>query len=336
MTLGAPESRTLAGCQPDCNFAVVAPTSLPLGWRVGETTIRLEHPPGRPEGSDPSDFGQTPWSDANPCSVRTFLHGPGATLRMKQFLYDWAPPAAGVAPLWDSPWLEWFPTRTAIGWRGIDYREVPGACVQVADTQVELSTYEGSPDATVLEHVLRTLAPADPSGARRVTRVPFHARNYWIRHRERPYRVPYGLWVVPHRRPYDGAPSDAPPRMLLPPRGDLRPVSTVALADGEGAVEGEAILQRRGRPADRVWLIAMQRSDVAFAADPEPDERAAALRATRRVRRQRVSIAALDERVGAWEALWSEAGQAYGVWTSPSSYWSEARFLEFLASLEAT
>ena len=109
-----PRELTLAEAQAATNFVVMSPALLPEGCSLGVTSLREEQPPGRPTGTDREAMVQTPWSVANPCSIRTLVSGRGRALRIKQFLYDWSPPAASVAPLWDSP--ELLPFQCAACW----------------------------------------------------------------------------------------------------------------------------------------------------------------------------------------------------------------------------
>ncbi len=87
------------------NFLVYVPTWLPEDCSVVKTTLRPEQPPGRPGSVKAETISQTPWSEANPCSVRVVITGAGRRLRIKEFLYYWAPPAASIAPLEGPPFV---------------------------------------------------------------------------------------------------------------------------------------------------------------------------------------------------------------------------------------
>lgn len=58
---------------------------------------------------------------------------------MKQFLYDWAPPAFDHPCLWKSH-NEPFEVGKNIGWLGTDYRKAHAAAVSIDRTTIELST----------------------------------------------------------------------------------------------------------------------------------------------------------------------------------------------------
>lgn len=335
-----PRAIDLKEAQAEVNFVVVEPRRLPSGCTIVSTSLRPEQPPGRPEGSEASEFAQTPWSDANPCSLRTVIAGQGRELRVKQFLYDWAPPAAGIAPLWDSPSLEAFACGDMVGWIGEDYREALGACVEHFDTQVELSVLAGTFSHGELTEIVQSLAEADPAGADAVRATPFHRRNYWVRHRKRPYGTPHGLWRDHAKRPYQHTAGEAVAghvprsrsRVLLPPAG-FAVESAVAL-DGDGRTEVELILRNREVEAERLWLVcAAAGSDDAPPVPPVLDDHAAEVAELCRAGDREAWVAATTRRWGAWEAVWSEEGATYALWASPTTTWDEQRFVSFVAGL---
>lgn len=334
---------SLEEAQQWVNFVVHEPRVLPDDCRVAETSVRPEQPPGRPDGLQATDIGQTPWSDANPCSARTVIHGRGRALRIKQFLYDWAPPAAWIAPLWDTPWLVPVVCRKRVGWVGKDYRESLGACAQLQRTQIELSVLEGEFQPSELAAMLRGMAPADGPAAALVRRAPFHRLNYWVRYRMVPYRVPYGLWKYPHRRPYDtarrlsraGLLTQKQVRVLLPPLSEFTLDSALHISHpGLEHQEVEIVLHRRREPDGSLWISCMREGSLAqLPVPPEPESQAAAMREEQKARGTSVWLASLTREHGAHEAFWSEAGHRYAVWSAPGATFTAARFLEMLEGM---
>ncbi len=122
---------------------VFRPEWLPPDCSISQVTLRPEQPPGRPGGIDARQIGQTPWSEGNPCSVRAVVTGAQRRLRLKQFLYAWAPPAASTSALWKSPQLTPVMCQDAIAWLGTDYMGRAGACVQRMRTEIEVSEEDG-------------------------------------------------------------------------------------------------------------------------------------------------------------------------------------------------
>ncbi|MCQ9134372.1 hypothetical protein [Streptomyces hilarionis] len=177
-----------------CNFVLWRPSRLPEGCDDSVGTLRREAPPGRVEAE-----GRTPWSDANPAGYRTEISGGGRRLRLKQFLYDWAFPAADHPCLWGSR------TRpAAIGsgrvvWLGTDYLGHRAASARLARTTVELSVLEGEFTDDELVALFAGLRPATADAVPRVLATPFAELSYWARHPAAMVSVPTGVFQF-HRR----------------------------------------------------------------------------------------------------------------------------------------
>lgn len=343
-----PRETTFADAQAGANFVVFEPGWLPGDCAVGETTLRPEQPPGRPDGLDAADIGQTPWSDGNPAAVRAVVEGDGRRLRIKQFLYDWAPPAASVAPLWGTEDPTPVEASDAVGFLGTDYKDNRGACVQRERTQVEVSVLDGEFTDAELERLLDGLEPATTAtagddGAALVGRVPFHRLSYWARYRCEAVGVPHGLWDHGVARPYDEcvpcapvALGDAAPDLLVPaadgPGGRYRLDSAATFAECGAA---EAVFRHVGNGSDHLWITAAEpESDLGPAVPPEPAEQPAESRETVDLRGERVHYAALTEDRGAWEAVWREGGVTYAVVAGASRSLDGEAFRRLVDGLE--
>ncbi|WP_436928449.1 hypothetical protein [Halosimplex halobium] len=335
-----PRETTPADGQAGANFVVFEPGWLPGDCAIRGTTLRPEQPPGRPDGLDAEDVGQTPYSEGNPSAVRTVVAGDGRELRVKQFLYDWAPPAASVAPLWGTEDPTPVEAGDAVGFLGTDYKGNRGACVQRARTQVEVSVLDGEFDDAELEGLLDGLEPAvdadpdadaDPADGESpaVRQVPFHRLSYWARYRCEAVGVPHGLWAHGIARPYDEsvpcspvALGDADPQLLVP--GDDGVGAAYALDSAvtfpdSGAVE--AVYRREDNGSDHLWITAAAPdSELGPDVPPEPADQPAETRETVELRGESVHYAALTEASGAWEAVWTEDGVTYAVVAGASRY----------------
>ncbi|WP_415378946.1 hypothetical protein [Halosimplex sp. TS25] len=327
-----PRETTFTDAQAGANFVVFEPGWLPDDCAVVETTFRPEQPPGRPEGVDAEELGQTPWSDGNPCALRAVVEGEGRRLRIKEFLYDWAPPAASIAPLWGTEDPTPVDAGDAVGFLGTDYKDNRGACVQRARTQIEVSVLAGEFTDEELESLLDGLEPAtDPasrdSGATAVRQVPFHRLSYWARYRFESVGVPHGLWDHGIARPYHecvpcspAALGDAEPQLLVPGESDgsERDVGGEFALDSVVAFPGadavEAVYRHEATGSDHLWITAAA-PDSALAPElpPEPADQPAAVRESVALRDTTVHYAALTEDRGAWEAVWTENGVTYVV-----------------------
>lgn len=316
-----PVAAPFADAQPATNFVVFEPADLPADCSVVDTTYRPEQPPGRPAGVDAADIGQTPHSDGNPSSVRAVLAGDGRRIRLKQFLYDWAPPAASVAPLWRTPDPEPFSAGDGVAWLGTDYKDNRGACVQRDRTQVELSVTAGEFADDELRAIVDGLVPAAPddSTTAAVRRTPFHRLHYWARYQAAPPVVPNALADYSPSRPYEDSHelsrvslATAPPVPVLVPDGDRFLFDSALAFRSADAVE--CVFRHRENASDHLWLTAAAPdSPLAPALPPEPSDQRAATRETLGLRDTTVHYAALTEEHGAWEAFWAEDGVRYAL-----------------------
>lgn len=339
-----PRETTPTDAQAAVNFVVFEFDWLPEDCRVETVTRRPERPPGRPTDVSAEDIDQTPHSEGNPSSVRIVVAGGDRRLRLKQFLYDWAPPSASIAPLWRTPEPTPFECGDAVGWLGTDYKNQRGACVQRDRTQIELSVSEGEFSDDELKRLLDGLRPADPEGARRIRRVPFHRLNYWARYKCRPPVVPHGLWDYAPEHPYEDSYALSPVALRTDPTvpalvssgssGD-RFVLDSALAFPE-ADAMEVVFRNRENGSDHLWMTATDESSpLAPSLPPEPSDQSAETREAIDLRGTTAHYAALTEKQGAWEAIWSENGVRYAVWAGASQYLDGEEFREVVDSLAA-
>lgn len=337
----SPYESTPAEAQASVNFVVFEPGWLPGDCQMAAVTLRPELPPGRPDGVTAEDLGQTPWSEGNPCSVRAVVDGDGRLVRLKQFLYDWAPPAASIAPLWQTPEPTPFECGRSIGWLGTDYEDRRGGCVQRERTQLELSVLEGAFADSDLKELLDGLTPANPGSARAVRRVPFHRLNYWVRYRCRPPSVPHGLWEHNSARPYhESYPlspvalrGDGPAQPLVPP-GEKYDLDSAVVFPERDAME--CVYRHVENSSDHLWLTAAaEGSPLAPSMPPDPSDQAAEIRRAVDLRGTTVHYAALTEDFGAWEAFWTEAGVRYVVWAGASRQLDGDDFLAILGELDS-
>lgn len=319
-----------AEAQPRVNFVVHAPLWLPAHHDAGETTLRPEQPPGRPGGIDARELGQTPWSEGNPCSLRTIWRAPQRALRMKQFLYDWAPPAAGIAPLWNTPALSARACGEAVGFVGTDYLGNHGACIQRERTQIELSVVDGDYRNEELFDLLASLHPAAAEDTAEVRDATWHDLAYWVRYGLPPYRVPYGLWRCSRRRPYERKARilrDAFPTELggvpIPTADDLVPDSAFVTED-----EIELYWRIAHRPHDHlILLIDRTGNHSALPCPPEPESQTAAVQERRRMGSRDVHLAGLTTEFGPYECRWHQDEADMALFGSASTYLTADRLL---------
>ncbi|MEU2764131.1 MULTISPECIES: hypothetical protein [unclassified Streptomyces] len=177
-----------------CPFVLWRPTALPEGCDTSVGTLRREAPPGRVAAE-----GRSPWSDANPAGYRTEIVGGGRRLRLKQFLYDWAFPAADHPCLWGGETRPHAIGDGRVAWLGTDYMKHRAGSARLAGTTVELSVLEGDFTDEELVALYAGLRPAVPGAVPRVLATPFSELSYWARHPAEMVSVPTGPYHF-HRR----------------------------------------------------------------------------------------------------------------------------------------
>ncbi|MET7622239.1 hypothetical protein [Streptomyces sp. NPDC005408] len=294
--------------QPWCNFTLWHPAGLPGGCDTAVGTLRKEAPPGRTAAS----AGRSPWSSANPAAYRTEISGGGRRLRLKQFLYDWAFPAADHPCLWGSETRAFPIGEERVVWLGIDYLGHPAASARMSRTTVELSILEGEFSDEELVALYRALRPADPGAPARIVRTPFSELSYWARHTTDLIEVPTGMFFF-HRR--DGRhQGDWVPTVELADflmaqgvpaeLGGFVSDSAAVFTDADGARDLEVIYTGE-RDGGELRLI-LQRSGAGRMPFPPEREKHPARAQKVQVRGRTVHLAYVDPEVGAFDAVWQD------------------------------
>lgn len=336
---------SFAAAQARVNFVVLEPCWLPADCRLADVTLRPEQPPGRPDAVAAASLGHADRTDGNPASIRAQISGAGRSLRIKQFLYDFGPPSAGIAPLWGSPQALVLLAGDRVGWLGRDYKSRVGGCVQIDRTQVEFSVTSGEFTVAEITDLIAGLAVADAARAARIFRTSFHRLSYWVRYRKQSMGVPYGLWQYDRSRRYQHArlvaeadiARQSPVAAFLPDSARYAFDSAVCIVDEEhGHRELEAIYRHAGNGSDHLWISAVNSgSALRYLLPPRRETNLVAEIAGQVIqpRLGAVWIAAVDQQVGAAEARWEHDGVRQSVWGSPSVHQGVRAFTEMLVTM---
>ncbi|MDT6987515.1 hypothetical protein ACFSUJ_33815 [Streptomyces lusitanus] len=287
-----------------CNFVLWRPSRLPAGCDTRVGTLRREAPPGRVAAE-----GRTPWSDANPAGYRTEISGGGRRLRLKQFLYDWAFPAADHPCLWGS---ETRPAEIGGGrvvWLGTDYLGHRAASARMARTTVELSVLEGEFDDDELVALFAALRPAVPDAVPRVLATPFADLSYWARRPASMVSVPTGVFRF-HRseREHEGdwVPSEQVADFLTAQgvpvtAGQFRAESAATFGDGATVRELDVVYSS---PSGGELRLTAQRTGGGRLAFPPQRDKHPATAEIRDLGGRPLHLGHLSTRYGACDAWW--------------------------------
>lgn len=172
--------------QPYCNFVLMKPSMLPVGTQIIEQTLRTEA-----VGNIKSSY-------------RCLLSDGTRKASIKQFLYDWAPPAYDHPSLWKDESIvasqrEYhlpmpFPVNHNIAWIGYNYRQQRALSLNTMRTLIEIVILEGSFSNNELVAICKGLNPVDKTVAKKILNTNFAKLSYASRHRKNAVAVPLSYW----------------------------------------------------------------------------------------------------------------------------------------------
>jgi hypothetical protein len=307
----APEGRIReeapAAAQAWLNFTLFVPSDLPAGLRVVGSTLRPEAPTGRASGEA---RGRPPWTPSNRSAYRFELAGGGCRARLKQFLYDWAPPAFDHPSLWKCD-VRPFLALGEVGWLGTDYRGRAAASLHLRGTMVELAVLEGELAEADRVRLLEGLVPVDPVAAQRIEVTPLGLLAYAGRHPDRSIAVPVSYWR--HRREPGGVPLRVV--VLVPGQGKAdAPLGRLGytldtiftLGKRDAPRETELVARARAAPGRTLRYLTTRIGDEGAIGWPPVLDAQPCKSDVVGVRKTDVHVAWADDRFGPWEATWRQ------------------------------
>lgn len=155
-----------------CNFILFKPA-----WLPGELTETSNKT--RPESSAAGSSHRVEFGDRS------------RSLSIKQFLYDWAPPAYDHPCLWRNAKISTLentliPRAYLIGnnylWFGLDYRRKPAATINMLRTQIEITVIEGTFDDQEIVQIVNSMVPVNSNMKDRILQSSFAELMYNHRH----------------------------------------------------------------------------------------------------------------------------------------------------------
>jgi len=182
-----------AEAQKYCNFVLFQTINLPIGFTVAKQQLRKE--------------GQN-----TQASYRIVLENPQTNqiVIIKQFLYDWAPPAYDYPCLWYntkqfSPALKTAPRYARVGqrllWIGKNYRGQQAATIDLERTRIEV-TFNNIPlRDEILIDLIQGLLPCDDKIRAQLLNTSFAQMSYPFRVQNKVSDVPLSYWK--HKRSKD-------------------------------------------------------------------------------------------------------------------------------------
>ena len=168
-----------------CNFVLFKPQDKYLEkFKVVETSLRVE---------STTDFA----------SHRCLLRSERSLISIKQFLYDWAPPAydhpslwrnAEISPQASTPIPKPVPVGSQIAWIGLNFRRQQAATLSLMRTMVEVTIIEGNAKQEEFLELFNSLGPVNAAVAEKIIHTPFAMLTYMWRHKRNASPVPLSYW----------------------------------------------------------------------------------------------------------------------------------------------
>ncbi len=321
------------------NFTLLQPSDLPADCKLESPgLLRKEVQPGRSDG----DSGRAAWTEANPCSYIWTIRGKNRSLRLKQFLYDWAIPATDHPALHshaDQPFVinDW-----QVGWIGTDYKQRRGASAMLWGTMCEASIIEGEFSDEELVKLYHGLKPVDALAALTILETPFADVSYWARYPSKLLKVPIALWQfkradleVPYRW-LDGA--DRKAQTIFRPFSpgtdtgwQLNSIGTFGPEDKPSEVEALYTLGNRDRYLS-IHTVPFDEENGLITVPPKLDAHPCKSEC-RMIGGHRVWHAWIDERYGPHDAIFNTNDQVILVQSNSSASGSVTAFLKLLENI---
>lgn len=192
-----------------CNFVLFQPTLLPDGMKIVDQQLRPE-------------------SHAEPSTYRCEIAGQGRKLSIKQFLYDWAPPAYDHPSLWrnnkvssieETPIPRPYEINGDIAWIGWNFKKQPALAICLKRTTIEITSIEGGFSDQELIDLCKGLTPVDQKQTVRILETPFSSLSYFFRHSKTASDVPLSYWKYNRQKDWamNASQSSAIPEHVLIP-----------------------------------------------------------------------------------------------------------------------
>jgi len=324
-----------------CNFVLMKPMVLPEGVSLEKAEMRPESPPGRRDG--PEDSRLPSWTLSNRASHRCVFAGKERRVRIKQYLYDWAPPAFDCPCLWLSPVVRHFFVGSDVGWLGTDFRGLPGASVSLDRTTIELSVLNGSFSDDELQEICKGLSPVNPKARDQILHTSLATLCYQSRHRELPIAVPVGFWaherkpesLFTHVFPGTTAPPNLPGADIAPPSDygyELRSVFTYG--DVAHPDEADFVYYRSDRPNLYIRVLAsLANTKQAVLRYPPVLDRQPCRSETISIAGRTVYYAFSSEDVGPHEVVYQTHGLNVMLLVKPAEFTSRSWFIGLLSRI---
>lgn len=318
--------------QPWCNFVLMSPEILPYDMCIIERQLRPESGRG------------------NRSTYRCVIGNKTRKISIKQFLYDWAPPAYDHPNLWrnaeissinDTPTSQPYVVGNNVAWIGLNYRRQQAASLNIMRTSVEITAVEGCFSTEEFLEIYKGLRPVDPNLMKQIINSSFAALSYPYRHCTVTSPVPLSYWqytrqddITMHAYSWNQAPDHILKEhtQWLPPL-HYSPNSIFTFGDPESPIEIEYYYEHQDCPGCYIRVLTTPRSyKYAIPFPPKLGDQSCNSCIVD-IKGTKVFHASLTEMFGPHEAIWQQGEHNFLLLTKPAPWTDGEWFFKVLHSL---
>ncbi|MEL6403072.1 MAG: hypothetical protein AAFR81_01805 [Chloroflexota bacterium] len=282
-------------------------------------------------------------------SYRIMLTGNGRSLSIKQFLFDFAPPAYDHPALWRNPQKttenefpipQAFPIAQHILWIGHDHRRFVAATIGFHRVRIEATVREGTFSTQELVQIFESLVPVDVQQAQVIKNTPFATLAYQSRYEQTASPVPLSYWS--HKR----TPTESYwAKMATQNALAHLPISPPVLEDFGYTFDSFFLVGREENPSEIDFVYEQKEKDGAYLrflftpADSSSPIQYPPQKYTQECQTKRITVAGKDvylawlNEYGGFEAVFSYQGGYALLMTQPKTWTNEVWFRDLLEDI---
>lgn len=311
--------------QPWCNFILMRPVKLPIGIHVIKKQLRTESTGG------------------NRSTYHCIIGNETKKASIKQFLYDWAPPAYDHPNLWrnteissieDTPIPQPHLLDNNVVWIGLNYRRQPAASANILRTSVEITVIEGNFSHEELLEICQNLQPVDTVLMQQILSTSFAELSYAYRHSSFASPVPLSYWhynrqedMSVHAYSWNSVPEHiVKEHLCLPESVPYAPNSVFTFGDPQNPTEIEYYYEHIDHPGSYIRLLTTTtKSKYSIPFPPQIGDQSCNSY-TVEVKGHTVYYSFLTEQFGPHEAIWQQGENTILLLAKPAP-WTNRKWM---------
>jgi hypothetical protein len=281
-----------------------------------------------------------PESSAGRSSYRCEYSDQNRKLSVKQFLYDWAPPAYDHPSLWrnnkissigNTPPPRYFYINDDVAWIGLNFRRQPGLSLNINRTMIEMPVVEGSFTDDELIGICKGLKAVNPKIMDQILTTSFSSLCYSSRHKETASIVPLSYWKYTRQNNWETRSLPVSDfveyQQVLATRGYF--LNSV-FAYGTPIQEIEYYYEHQERPGSYIRILIIPHNGIPY--PPILGDQTCTMQSTQ-IGDREVHHTYLYDAVGPHEAIWKEQNYNVLLLVKPAKWTSLTWFKQLIAEI---